>query len=207
MAKNRVTNSKVLADIVLNRRSNAYKELCAICDEDGIQSDRPAERLRSELSEVLMDLLRGKFDAVNQKLNEYPRKPASISIASSKTKPAVSEQFFSTTKAIRIGDNEAFINTVRSNEASPEYLVYGVLARALETGDIQYLGLCKQCEKLFYRKSLKGKFCGDDCRWTAFNHREGREEKAHERYEKRIRSLPGKANVRIDRRPRKKPPS
>src|SRR5215470_13277106 len=84
MKKNRsTTDTDKLAALVLNRRSEPFKDLCAICtDERGFQSDEVAARLRDEIQTLLAQLLKGEYDGINQKLAEHARKPALTSVQS-----------------------------------------------------------------------------------------------------------------------------
>ena len=77
MEKNSV---KTLADIVLNRRSRAYKELCDMSVKDNIQSDTAAAELRRDLASVLTELLRGNFALVNERLAAHAIGPGSVAI-------------------------------------------------------------------------------------------------------------------------------
>jgi len=203
MTKNSVTNSKFLADIVRDRRSRAYKNLLKICWDNDAQSDASAPRLSEELKLVLIELLKGDSTAANQKLADHGTKPGLTVIRQGLA--AKRSYLNSDVKEVRIGQNKAWVETIFPNDATPEELVYGVLRRALNSGDIKHLELCQTCGKLFYRKSLKGKFCSNDCRWTSFNHRDGREDEAHERYVKKKKKLLG-AKTTVARRPRKRPP-
>jgi hypothetical protein len=179
MAKNRVkTNSRLLADIVLKPRSNAYKDLCAMCtDENGFQSeesDAVAARLRDELKSTLIDLLNARnLDAINEKLADKApgAEPAIVALQVSEAKGhASSHDTFWKSEKIRVGNRVLTFKKGFRADATPEQLIYGVLRRSLESGDIARLALCEQCQKLFYRQSLKRDFCSDACRWTFHNH-------------------------------------
>ena len=61
--------------------------------------------------------------------------------------------------------------------ATPHQLLYGSLRRCVDSGDIAHLALCRKCRRIFYRKSLKGEFCSDECRWSYFNGGEDRKSK------------------------------
>lgn len=171
MKKNRVKNpAQNLADIVLDGRSPAYKELCLFgSDENGLPSNKPAARLRSEIRSVLTDLLKGNFDAVNQKIAQHTMKVPPLIAVSPTRRGVTSGDFYSTVKQVRIGETDAYLETTLPNSATPEQVVYGLLLRALESGDIHHLTLCQRCGNIFYRKS-KGKFCRDECRWNYNNH-------------------------------------
>ena len=177
MQKNRVkTDSRLLADIVLNPRSNAYKELCDICtDENGLQSDDAAARLRDELKSILVELLKDNFKPVNAKLVDNVQAPASVSVRPISGKKMLRSLNTHFTK-IRIGKNAAYFVEELPDTATPEQLIYGVLRRSLKNDDIARLELCEHCQKLFYRKSLKRNFCSDTCRITFHNHSDKRKQ-------------------------------
>jgi hypothetical protein len=202
MQKNSALNSRWLADIVLNRRSRAYKDLCTMATENGLQSDGAAANICVELKSVLMDLLSGNFEPVNRKLAEYTSKPPVITVRPVGSPRPVSFSLATTTQKVRVGDHEVIVQTSPPDKADAEEITYRVLLRSLVSGDIQRLAICHHCRNLFYRKSLKGTWCSDRCRWAHFNQLPGREEEAHKRYVKRVRKIHPAAPVA--RRPRKK---
>lgn len=204
MRKYNVTNSRFLLDL-LRKRGRAYSDLRAMCWDNDSQSDHAALELAENLRSELTEFLRGNFDTINRKLREYSRQPPRIAVRlrESPSRRVQPSDFYTTTKTIRLGNRDVLLETTHSNAATPEELVYGVIRRALESGDIKNLALCQQCEKLFYRDSTKGKFCSDDCHNAHFNNLEDRADKAHERYVRKMRKLHG-PKVPVARRPRKK---
>src|SRR5215470_14209382 len=155
MKKNRSTSdSDKLAALVLNKRSGAYKDLCAITtDEEGFQSDEAAARLRDETQTVLVKLLKGEYDDVNRKLAEHVGKPSSILVQSPTTwkqNGLKADYLNSIRKKIRLGGNDAYLVTLRSTEVTAEEIAYDLVKRSLESGDIQYFALCRneKCGKL-----------------------------------------------------------
>jgi hypothetical protein len=162
-------SAKLLADIVLSPKSAAYWELKNISeDEHGMPSARAAADLRHELAGVLKELLAGNFGPLNEKLRTYS---ASVPLLSVESKGGIKSSAweYSTSSRIQLGDKPAFLVKTRSNTATAPELVFGVLRRALESGALAYLALCRRCGRLFHRKSLKGKFCGSRCRFAYFN--------------------------------------
>jgi hypothetical protein len=195
-------SAKILADLVLNKGSNAFKDLRArSVDENQFQSDAAASRLRSEIAADLKDLLSGKnWDAISEKIQLHATAPSVLRIRPIGDRRARPETLNITTKRIRLGANEVNLVTVRPDEQSPEQWVYGLLADALETGDIQRLMLCQICGKIFYRKSLKGTFCRNDCRWQHFNSYEERQA----RYKRAVEKKQGRPTRITPRGPRQK---
>ena len=62
---------------------------------------------------------------------------------------------------IQLAGKAAYFVEERPDSATAEQIVFGHhLRRALESGEINYLALCKRCARLFFRKSLKGELCG-----------------------------------------------
>jgi hypothetical protein len=171
MSTNRVrTNSRLLADIVLNPRSRAYKDLLEMSWDNETQSDASAAQLRDELKSTLIDLLQAQnLDVVNEKLAKAPAAPPAV------VRLRVSEPTTGVpADDIRLGKHRLFVRRAIIG-ATAEELVYGVLRRALESKDIERLALCEQCGKLFYRgKSLKRSFCSNQCRWDFHNRSERR---------------------------------
>ena len=199
MSKN---SAKYLADIVLSTRSNAFKDLCnRSIDENQHQSDEVALRLRNEITTVLKDLLSGKnWDAISDKLAQHAAAAPVLKIRPIGERRRLGSLNISTTK-IRLGATDAHLVTVRADEQTAEQFVYRLLARALETKDIQHLALCRKCGAVFYRKSLKGTFCSDDCRWQHFNSYEERQK----RYKNALVKTRGKPTRIFPRGPRRTP--
>jgi hypothetical protein len=145
LRKNRVY-SKVLADVAMNRRTQLNRDFFAICGED----EMVAEALRAEVKLVLAEMLRGDFQCVNQKLAEHTRRSPQVALRRAPERTV--------RRTIRIGETSALLDIMLMEE-EPEESIYGVLRRSLETGDIKHLSLCQTCAAVFFRKSLKGRFC------------------------------------------------
>ena len=170
MAKKRENSAAMLfVDIVNNPKSEAYAELCAMCtDANGLQSDKPAASLRAEIKSVLKDLLTGgDLGGVTKKIIKHTREKATIGLRYVTDPPPVGFRlsFRPDTQEIRLGNRVAYFDTFSSTEATPRQLIYGALRQTIESGEISRLAFCLECEKLFYRKSTKGEFCCDRCRW------------------------------------------
>lgn len=194
MGKN---SAKILANLVLNSRSNAFKELCEASYDSGIQSDEVAFSLRHEIATDLKHLLGGKnWNAISEKIIRHTAVP--VLRIQSVVEPRRPESLNSTTTKIRLGATQAILVKSLPDDATAEQIVYRLLARVLETGEIRHLMLCDSCGELFYRKSLKGRFCCNDCRWAHFNSPDER----HTRYERAVRKI--HPVVKVTRRPRKK---
>jgi len=188
-------SAKLLADIVLNPKSAAYWELKNISeDEHGMPSASAAGDLRRELAQVLKELLVGNFGPVNEKLRTYSASVPLLSV-SLKGGNKSSAWEYSTATRIQLGDKPAFLIQTRSNTATGAEIVFGVLRRALESGAIAYLALCRRCGRLFHRKSLKGRFCGTRCRFAYFNAPAERRAR-HQRAVNKRRGRPTKINRR-----------
>jgi hypothetical protein len=201
--KKNVTNSEFLLNLI-KKRGRAYSDLREMCWDNETQSDHAANRLSDELKSDLRAFLGGNFSIVNEKLTKYSRQPPLIAVrALRSSQKSLTQDLYTTAKTLRVGDCDVLLETTHSNAASPEELIYGIVRRALESGDIKNLALCHQCEKLFYRKSAKGKFCTDGCHDTHFNNLEDRADKAHDRYVEKMKELYG-PNTVVARRPRKK---
>jgi hypothetical protein len=194
-------SAKTLADIVLNTGSNAFKELRArSIDENQFQSDAAAKRLRNEITTVLKDLLSGKnWDAISDKIAQHAAAAPVLKIRPICERRRVGFLNITTTK-IRLGANDAHLVALRADEQTAEQFIYRLLARALETKDIQHLALCQTCGAVFYRKSLKGTFCSDGCRWQHFNSYEERQA----RYKRAVEKKQGRPARITPRGPRQK---
>jgi len=145
-------------------------------DENGFPSDKAAARLRDELKSTLIDLFQGgNLDAINEKLNDRAptTTPETVRLTAAE-KRTPGGNFLVSRKKLIFGEQVLFLEKSFRADATPEQLVYGVLRRALESGDIKRLALCEQCQRLFYRGSLKRKFCSDPCQWTYHNRSEKR---------------------------------
>lgn len=175
MKKNRAKPpGKLLAEFVTNPRSAVYSEICAVSiDENELQSDQVAELLRREIQTVISDLLSGQnFERINENLARYTVKPPEIRVRPVAIRESVhSPDFFSGRKSILLGRHRAYIDSSYEPGATAHQLIYGVLKRALETGDIERLTICRRfaCRKLWYRKSTKGEFSPSSCRWKHRN--------------------------------------
>src|SRR5918993_144727 len=141
MARNSVTNSRLLADIALNKRSRAYSDLRAICWDNNLQSDQAAIKLSRELKSVLIDLLSGNFELFNRKIAEHSTKPSVILLRPVGQSTRAPLSLTATTKVIRIGERDAVIETSPSDSPDAEEIIYKLVLRALESGDIQHLAL------------------------------------------------------------------
>lgn len=152
---NSVHPTKTLLELIKNRRSRAYRQLSDACvDENGFQSDEAAGRLRNDLESTVRRLLTGDFDAAKDKINSYPMMEAPITISrTARTR--------SHAKKVRVGSWDAYVETEGIVSAPAEQFVYGLLRRALESGDIKHLAVCRTCNKIYYRKSAKGEACSD----------------------------------------------
>lgn len=181
MKKNRLPKDAVLANILLNPRSSAYRQLCATCsDENQLQSDEAGARLRDEVKAVVTDLLKGNYESVEAKLNEHCSGMATHfrvrPFSTQKSKIKVLRDAWSIegqrgslnahlTK-VRLSDRHAWFIEEQPDTVTPEQRVYRLLRETLKSGEIDRFALCKSkdCQQLFFRKSLKGVFCSDHCR-------------------------------------------
>ena len=138
-----------------------------MCWDDDLQSDNSAEDLRREFESDLRRLLIGDYETVTEKMTRHVPPPP----------PIVIHRKARTGEKVRIGDSDVYIETALINGATPHQFLYGSLRRCIDSRDIAYLALCRKCRKIFYRRSLKGEFCSDECRWSYFNGGEDRKAK------------------------------
>jgi hypothetical protein len=175
MRKNRAIPGQLLVEFVNNPRSAIYREVCAISvDENGLQSDVPAANLRTEMRKVLKDLLGERnVDHVAREISRYTRETPEIRIRAIGEKQHLSaDSYTAKTETIHVGRKVYQFDTILPNTYTAHQYMYGLLKRAIESGDAERLGLCRRdaCQKLWYRNNLKSEFCpGSGCRWKHRN--------------------------------------
>ena len=184
MTKNRgKTDIEYLSDIVLTPRSSAYKSFCAMAtDENGFQSDEAAKKIKDDLIKVLREALTGNIKLLNAKIAEWDKHKARRykleipSTARVKLIPLrekkLEHSLIVHSKKIQLGNEWFFYCEELSDGATAEELIYDLLLRVLKNDELKRFAICKTCQKLFFRKSLKGEYCGNSCRFAAnYRHR------------------------------------
>jgi hypothetical protein len=179
MAKREQNRAAMLfVDLINDPTSEAYADLCAMCiDSNGLQSDRAAAILVGEIRSDLRNLLTGgDLGLVKKKIILHTRKNAAISWGLRYAGKPPQSRFHLIEKKIRLGQRDAYFDTWSApvEHTTAHRLVYGVLRRLLESDEISRLAFCEECEKLFFRKSTKGRFCDNDCRWANNRRKEER---------------------------------